>query len=200
MARTNSKSSSLKTSFFVVQANTDSREKTMRSDLAVNTGQIEIFWHLSHLEPHAYFVIHRGHWISFQSALLIQILPASNLELHSRIYMILSLTLQSPAHVTGGLPFNCSWSTGRCWRNWLQGIQLFFHCSLMVSYEGLADEYLWVPQSKCCSKPEKVQNILIHPVSVHGKTAADERGVSVGSANAVSICSAVAWFWHAWCW
>lgn len=51
----------------------------------------------------------------------------------------------------------------------------------MVSYEGLADEYLWVPQS-----------ILIHPVSVHGKTAADERGVSVGSANAVSICSAVA--------
>lgn len=35
----------------------------------------------------------------------------------------------------------------------------------MVSYEGLADEYLWVPQSKCCSKPEKVQNILIHPVS-----------------------------------
>lgn len=62
----------------------------------------------------------------------------------------------------------------------------------MVSYEGLADEYLWVPQSKCCSKPEKVQNILIHPVSVHGKTAADERGVSVGSANAVSICSAVA--------
>lgn len=62
----------------------------------------------------------------------------------------------------------------------------------MVSYKGLADEYLWVPQSKCCSKPEKVQNILIHPVSVHGKTAADERGVSVGSANAVSICSAVA--------
>lgn len=43
MARTNSKSSSLMTSFFVVQANTDSREKTMRSDLAVNTGQIEIF-------------------------------------------------------------------------------------------------------------------------------------------------------------
>lgn len=101
MARTNSKSSSLMTSFFVVQANTDSREKTMRSDLAVNTGQIEIFWHLSHLEPHAYFVIHRGHWISFQSALLIQILPASNLELHSRIYNSFSHA-SKPTHVTGG--------------------------------------------------------------------------------------------------
>lgn len=174
MARTNSKSSLLMTSFFVVQANTDSREKTMRSDLAVNTGQIEIFWHLSHLEPQAYFLIHRGHWISFQSALLIQILPASNLELHSRIYNSFSHA-SKPTHVTGGLPFNCSWSTGGCWRIWLQGVQLFFHCSLMVSYEGLADEYLWVPHSKCCFKPEKVQNILIHPVSVHGKTAADER-------------------------
>lgn len=69
---------------------------------------------------------------------------------------------------------------------------VFFHCSLMVSYEGLADEYLKVPHSKCCSQPEKVQKFLIQSVSVHGKTAEDERDVSVGSANAVSICSAVA--------
>lgn len=54
-----------------------------------------------------------------------------------------------------------------------------FHCSLMLLYEGLADEYLWVPHSKCCFKPEKVQNILIHPVSVHGKTAEHERGIRV---------------------
>lgn len=200
MARTNSKSSSLMTSFLWYEPNTDSREKNDEIWLGCKYwSDWNIFTPFSSFEPHAYFVIHRGHWISFQSALLIQILPASNLELHSRIYNSFSHA-SKPTHVTGGLPFNCSWSTGRCWRNWLHGVQLFFHCSLMVSYEGLADEYLWVPHSKCCSKPEKVQNILIHPVSVHWKTAADERGVSVGSANAVSICSAVAWFWHAWCW
>lgn len=148
MARTNSKSSSLMTSFFVVQANTDSREKTMRSDLAVNTGQIEIFWHLSHLEPHAYFVLHRGHWISFQSALLIQILPASNLELHSRIYNSFSHA-SKPTHVTGGLPFNCSWSTGRCWRNWLQGVWWCLMKVLLTNTYGFHIVNVVLNQRKC---------------------------------------------------
>lgn len=47
------------TSFFVVQANTDSREKTMRSDLAVNTGQIEIFYtfHISNHTHISWYIV-----------------------------------------------------------------------------------------------------------------------------------------------